>query len=366
MTVLTWLSCLQPSSDIIGIVCEHVEDIVIVYTNRVSLVQLKTKNRGSWSDISVCGSGGGLDSLTRSYKEMVLTSTAFDLELWLEGPAGLTKNTDTFFRKPSSASSAVRSKLKRFSLTPRQQSDFLGRLSIRTDRPPRAHVDSVVLRSMGAIWPALGQGDLEYLYAELLAFAEKAQAGDLDCNSSMTGVIKAFAIEPKSEMAAAFSSKVLTRELLQAITPPLPQSTRADITHRLAQGASPSALELKLIAAGAGEETVEFAQTSRAAAEIRKYELLGVHTDAVARFTKLDKPLLAFANAFVAEATLLGGSNPSIAAKPAEHVSTRLRTNPSDLLAIDSQDLFDRQTDLLYGYLCQLSDECKFWWRAVS
>jgi len=62
-------------------------------------------------------------------------------------------------------------------------------------------------------------------------------------------------------------------------------------------------------------------------------------------------------------AAQLGGSNPSVAARPADYVANSLQGNPANLLAVDSNKLFTSANDL-YGLLCQTSDECRFFWRA--
>lgn len=43
---------------------------------------------------------------------------------------------------------------------------------------------------------------------------------------------------------------------------------------------------------------------------------------------------------------------------------TELLIHPHDLLALDKDQLFAGEADDVLGYLCHLSDACKFWWKS--
>jgi hypothetical protein len=50
--VRLWLTCLSERGGPLFLVCEHVEDLTLVYADRIRFLQLKTRDRGSWSGIA--------------------------------------------------------------------------------------------------------------------------------------------------------------------------------------------------------------------------------------------------------------------------------------------------------------------------
>src|SRR5262249_31152848 len=64
--VRQWWACLSERDGPLFAVCEQVEDLALVYADKVRLVQLKTRDRGSWSAAAMCDRG--VDALVRSYK----------------------------------------------------------------------------------------------------------------------------------------------------------------------------------------------------------------------------------------------------------------------------------------------------------
>lgn len=53
--VRLWLSCLTETDGPLYVLCERVEDVTLVYPSKVRFMQMKTRDRGSWS-ASVMGS----------------------------------------------------------------------------------------------------------------------------------------------------------------------------------------------------------------------------------------------------------------------------------------------------------------------
>lgn len=374
-SVWRWLSCLGGGDAPIAIACEQVEDVVVVYATRLLFAQLKTRDRGSWSTSKVCQKGGGLDALIRAYNEAVEHGIheSASFELWLEGAAGETKGTATFFSNPASADAASRKLLIGHGLKRPAVDDFLARLSIRTQQPARGHIDAVVLQTIGALWPAMSNPERIALYDKLLLRAESAQSSEIDGNElkgqlalqmseHAAGVVGR---ESKASKSSASHRRILTREELTKLTPPLAGASREDILRRIERGDAASALELKLRAAGASEKNLELAQTLRASADRTRLELLAAGDDAAGRLAALEERLLQFAGAHVERAGLAGGGNAAIAAHPADYVLAELRGRPADLAHLDADRLFAGASDEIVGYLCQLSDACKFWWRSA-
>jgi hypothetical protein len=362
MAVLSWLECLAPGTSLVGVLCESVEDIVLVYSEKTVYAQLKTKTRGSWSDSNVCDEGGGVDSLVRTHNTISASPVPLEFHLWLEGPAGATKKTTAFFGDPSTASDVIRKKIVALGISRSLLPAFLARLHVRTDRPPRAHIDAVILQYIGATWPALNHPEREALFVRLLAHAEDAQAAALG-GTHAAPLLEALEIGEDDEIRIAIAAKALTRELLISLTPTLPTTTRSELLARIASGEVASALELKMSAAGATGDTIAEAQELRARADARRLELLGGSETVRPHLQTLEVELLRMAEAHATAANFQGGSVPGVSAAPAEFVVAEIRRHPADLLAIDGRDLFERDTQLLFGLLCQLSDECRFWWR---
>lgn len=364
MAVLSWLSCLETNSELVAVVCEEIEDLILVFKTRRTFAQLKTRDRGSWSVSKICGEGGGIDSLARTHRTLG-PSGEYDLQLWLEGPIGDTKETSQFFRDPTLAPEAVRQRIVGRGVARGKVYDFLSRLSILPDRPPRSYIDAVVLKYIGALWPALGALEQAALYEKLLACAERAQSGELEGATLDAEVQQSLGVENDEPQAELVGRKSLTRQMILDLVPPLPSTSRDDLLARIQRGEVASALELKMSAAGASLNTIETAQSLRALAEIRRLELLAASQDAEEQLTALELGLREMGDAQVEAATLLGGSNPSIAGRPAEFVASQLRSNPANLIALDGRDLFNRNASLIYGFLCHVSDECRFWWRSL-
>jgi Cap4 dsDNA endonuclease len=52
--VRQWLTCLSERDGPLFVACEQVDDLTLIYSNRVRFVQLKTRDRGSWSAAAMC------------------------------------------------------------------------------------------------------------------------------------------------------------------------------------------------------------------------------------------------------------------------------------------------------------------------
>jgi hypothetical protein len=368
--VACWLTCLESGADRpIAIVCEHVEDLVVVYPDRLVFVQLKTKERGSWSDSSVCDAGHGIDSLIRSYK-VVATSPAAAVstyELWLEGSAAATRTTTSFFEDPTTATPAVRSRIKGLGLVVSSHEDFLVRLRVRPQQPSRAHIDAVILQHIGALWPAMNTPEREAIYKKLLDCAEDAQAHQLDGARLASGLLDE--LFPPSEPGdaatglASMQKHCLTRDMILRLVPPIAGASSEEVLARLREGRPSSALELKMLAAGARAKTVLAAQGLRAGSEIQRQQILASRDDGEEALDGLEQKLLGFARAHATSARIASSGNAITAAMPAEHVFAEIRKDPSGLVTLDSKGLFGGNPDDIFGFLCHISDACKFGWR---
>ena len=162
--VRLWLTCLSDADGPLFLVCEQVEDLALVYMDRVRFLQLKTRDRGSWSANSMCDRG--IDALVRSCvaARNAGIHTVATFELWLEGPISDAETTVMFSAKPADASVTIRNKIIRLGMKRAWIDDFLERLMIYPDQPTRAHIDAKAACELGAIWPRLSQpGHLYHL-----------------------------------------------------------------------------------------------------------------------------------------------------------------------------------------------------------
>lgn len=361
MAVISWLGSLESSNTLLGVICEGAEDMVLVYSDRTVYIQLKTRTKGSWSGSKVCTAGGGIDSLINTFK---LTSPQAPdaLELWLEGPAGETKETATFFGRPANASEGLRRKMRELGLTPRKVEPFLALLTIRPDRPPRGFVDDVVMQTIAALWPSFGSGECRELYARLLEAAEAAQAGELAPYDDAPDVLRLAGHKPEHESWEVVLGRCLSARHLKSMTPPLPDASRDELLERIQRGDSLSPLQMKMAAAGASPATIEDAQTRRALAAARRFELRALGEESARAVDLIEDRLLEIGNARVALAALTANSNPTVAARSGEYVALELKSHPADLVTADQAGIFG-DGSLLYGLLCQVSDDCKFWWK---
>lgn len=365
VAVLRWLGCLGGGDAPVAVVCEQVDDLVLVFADRLVFEQLKTKDRGSWSTNAVCAKKGGLDSLVRSYKAargvgLHLTSA---FELSLEGSMSVGKATGDFFAEPSSAGEPIRDALVAHGLPKAHMSDFLSRLRFRSGVPPRATIDAVLEQTLGALWPSLSHPDRQMVLARLVSAAEAAQAHDVPTTDVVAALRVASGqgaddVEPRTE-----SPQVLSRQALIDLTPPLPSVSAEDVLRRLSRGDATSALELKLLAAGATEQTIGRAKSLRAQADVKRQEAIASGRRGEAAVHDLEERVLMVAEAKAAQVHL-HASVPGIGARPAEFVFGELIGNVGALAALDHEEVMSGQPLLVLGLLCQVSDECRFWWRS--
>lgn len=367
--VLHWLTCLGGETAPTAVVCEHVDDIVIVYTNRLRFAQLKTRDRGSWSASDVCSEGKGMDALIRSYKAArgAALHVSARFELWLEGPMAQTSDTAAFFADPTTATTALRNKLVKLGLPKNQMDDFLTKVAIFPNQPSRSSIDGEVVLGMGVLWPTLTVAEIRSLYARLLAVAEAAQSAERDVADMRAHLAEALQPASTAEAGktgiAAIEEKTLRKEQLASLTPPLPNASREELLQRISAGEQTTALELKMRAAGVSEQNRDLALLLRAEAEFARQELLASRPGIEAELAELAERLLIVAEATVQRAALQSAVNPAIAGRPGEYVATELLSRPTELAAMDHERLF-RQPQHLFGVLCQVSDQCRFWWRA--
>ncbi|WP_018791463.1 dsDNA nuclease domain-containing protein [Salinispora arenicola] len=371
--VRQWLTCLSEQDGPLFAVCEQVEDLVLVYPDRVRFCQLKTRDKGSWSVAAMCDRG--LDALVRSYNAARNTAIheLCTFELWVEGAIADKPDTIGFVQDPSSARKDIRGKLIANGLIRAQVDDFLQRLIVRPDQPTRAHIDAKAMWELWALWPALSRPEVEHLYERLLQAATAAQTGGFGQSGSIQAHLAAAlphvgcdlpgAPEPGGAAISAIRDQVLSQGMLTALTPPLPGESVEKLLARISAGSTASLMELKMMTAGAGRQLIERVQEMRADMEVQRQLLLASGDNAEADLERLAIRVLSMAEATASRVGLSAASNPAAAGRPAEAIAADLLARPADLAQCDRNPLFDRDEHLVLGYLGHLSDLCRFSWR---
>jgi hypothetical protein len=376
--VRLWLTCLSHASGPIFVVCELVDDIALVFPDRIRFLQLKTRDRGSWSAAQMCSRG--IDALVRSYcaarKVGIHDVAAF--ELWLEGPISDAAETVQFVELPTTANAILRAKIVKCGLKKAYLDDFLSRLVVHPRQPSRADIDAKALWEMGALWPARSRPELEYVYEQLLVAASAAQAaattpasvqGHLNAAKSHLDAMTGGELPPAGTPAGAaidpIRNQVLSKATLSALTPPLPGESTEQLLARISAGSTASLFELKMIASGAATATIVTAKELRADMEVERQLLLASRDSAEADLERLATRVLTVANATASRIDFSAASNPAAAARPAEAIAADLLSRPSELGQCDRQSLFGGDGHLVYGYLGHLSDLCRFPWRTT-
>jgi hypothetical protein len=372
--VRQWLTCLSEHGGPLFVVCEQVEDIALVYGDRIRFLQLKTRDRGSWSALAMCDRG--IDALVRSYRAArgVGLHELATFELWLEGPISDAADTVAFADGPAAAGKTVRSKIIGHGLELPWLGDFLERLVIRPDQPTRAHIDAKAMWELSALWPALSRPELDTIYERLLTAATAAQAAAATPATIQAHLAAARPYlelrlpgrdEPGGAVIDPIRNQVLSHAMLLALAPPLPRESPQQLLARISVGSAASMLELKMTAAGAGAQTIGRAQELRADMEVERQLLLASRQSAEADLERLASRVLTVAEATATKIALSAASSPATAARPAEAIAADLLSRPADLGHCDRGSIFDRDGQLVYGYLGHLSDLCRFAWCAA-
>jgi hypothetical protein len=371
--VRLWLTCLTETNGPLCVLCELVDDVTLVYPGKVRFMQMKTRDRGSWSASDMCGKP--IAALVRSYQSAHASGLheMASFELWLEGPISDVAATVSFVEAPVKAGSALRKKILGHGLRKEWIDDFLGRLAIYPDQPPRASIDAKTVYELGSVWQSSPQAELELLYERLLQAATAAQAAlpsPASVAAILTAVLPRAAGQPDlpdeldDPAVQPIVSQILTRAQLMALTPPVPGELASLLLARLSEGTAVSLLELKMSSAGANAKTIQRTKEIRADMEVQRQILLASRDTAGDELDDLADRLLTVADATASKVSLSGAANPAAASRPAEEIAQDLLSRPADLAQCDTDRLFRGDGRTVYGYLAHLSDECRFPWRA--
>lgn len=364
VAVQRWLETINLPDDTV-LLCEFVDDVTTVTTGEIRFAQVKTRDRGSWTDSKVLGGGGGIDSLIRSYNlaEAAGLESTVRLELILEGPEGTTVDTKRFFADPTKATNDQRKKIRSLGLAPENVKDFLSRLKIVSQYHARLSIDAVTIRLLMTLMPG-HSAIIEAVYDKLLERVISAHVG----SAASADPEHPLALQPRpgSEEQGLVEEHTLSRAELLTILPPLPELAAEQ--RRLLEAANGGALamtdlEWKLRVAGAADQTIARAQARRSTTAVRLAERPTLDGDGDSQLERLEERALEYADAVTAD--VVGSAAGSAqAARPAEVIYGRLVQQSGQLGALDRDGVFGGDGDLVLGLVCELSDRCLFQWRS--
>jgi len=367
LTLFHWFSTITDAGPN-AVYAEHVEDILLEYDDRRVFIQVKTKagSAGTWTADGLCSDGGGIDSLCRAYAIARETNCTF--ELHLEGTISNSQATVDFVRDCTTANAVMRAKIAQNlenalgrALEGGELDHLLGRCRVVPNQPSQRDVDGRCYRTLARLVPQMPAGAVEALYGRLLQVVEDAQQAQTAGLAEGVGGIAFLEIQLThladggDPVPVVVTDKRLTRDRLLEFIPPDTAQAVLLLIERALDGRPMTALEEKLIAAGAGPTVVEDARSLRAMTEPRRYELLsGPDVDSTL-LEDVSNRVLVHARAVA----YLAGD----VAEPAKAVWAKLVAEPG-LENADQPGLFNGDRLSLLGLLCSLSDECRFPWVA--
>jgi hypothetical protein len=231
---------------------------------------------------------------------------------------------------------------------------LLARATVRPNQPPRTLIEAQnrdVLRTLAG---QLSANELKDIYDETIELIKRAMSAELLADAWPQAILEPTSGAEVAEQRA--HAKRLDRQVLRTALAKLEEGD-----HRLLveitdpDRLEATALEKKLLAAGASAGLVERAKQFRAQASIRVAEERGRSLFDVD--TMLGDLQMRLLNVAETVAEVVSDARPAPAVW--NELEARLGANPS---LYDPQRLLRRDQLLLLGELCQLSDECKYRW----
>jgi hypothetical protein len=344
---------------VVAVYCEHWEDLLIQYATRLRFVQIKTRDggRGPWKYRYLLDDGGALRSLLRTHRALSTLNEQRPIEydIRLEGAVETGDDIRHLLGGGGGATEEMRHQCAgRLEIDAAEAEAILTRVTVWPNQAPRALIEAQNRDLLRPVAGQLSANELKDIYDETIELVKRAMTAELLADSWPQAIL-----EPASGAEAAADrarAKRLDRELLR---PALERLTGGD-RQLLAAITDPdrleaTALEKKLIAAGASANLVDRAKQFRAQASIRVAEERGRRLfDVDAMLADLELRLLNVAET-VAEVVDVAAPAPAVW----DELERRLGANPQ---LYDPGHLLRRDQLLLLGQVCQLSDECKYRW----
>lgn len=349
------LSCALGGNPI-SIVLEHLEDVALEFPDGWRFLQIKTRDleRGPWKLGDLLCKGGALRSALRTCT--VLGSLPASLEIHVEGvidrkdPIQCLLNPEDHVVNPALAEKVQET----LHISEEDCKALIGRVRLVHSHPTRDTIHAQNLRLLSGQARHLPAETLEDIYDRILALifgAMQARALPTNWKSTFlsTGTLH-------GAVRTRFSQKRLTRENFAPIVGPINIPPQPLLRRSIEVREQPlTQLEQKLILGAASAEIIGHAKRLRAAASEREYEVLSTQMFDDEIIDDLQERLLIRAHGLVNQY----GTGKTPAAAIWNQLIAVLSQQRD---VIDRSGVFARDSDLLLGKVCDLSDHCLTEW----
>lgn len=357
------LNCVT-SGEVRAVIPEFYEDLALEVEPGYRFIQIKTRDpeRLPWRLSHLLADGGALVSLLRSHRAVEASGFTGQVryEARLEGHVARDDDLAALTTRGEGATDQVCERCAdALGMSIPDAREFLERVEVFDREPPRDVIVDRNIRLLGLAARGAAMDVIERTYRRVLERIERAMEGGLTRDSWPGALLETNA--RGEELERALESQRLSREELAPLFEELIFEQGFPLLRRATDPSQSraSALEEKLLAAGASSTQVGHAAMLRASAESRLYalEAASPSPEIQAQIEDLLTRVKVVADSV---GDLLGGGD-----TPAVAVWDRLRNEfHSQRDMLDSHNLLYRDPMLLLGAVCTLSDRCEYRWGA--
>lgn len=346
--------------NIVSVTMEHLEDIAIeLASGRWRFAQVKTRdaNQGPWTLPNLVASGA-FAAMLRTHRALQGVDGDHEYEIVLEGAVKSGDPATALLVEGAGPNDPLITDLAaRLEIDRPECEQLLGRLRIRERMPPRETIAASNIRILGLVSRSVTLGTATTLYESVLEKIKIAMEGRLLDNQWPRALVQPDT--PEDATRLVMEGKKLTKKQLAPLLEPLHLGDVVFLAPLLEGDQHMTAMEEKLRAAGATDEIVRDARMLRARASSVAAERQSASAyDLSNSFLDIRTRLSVLANAI--SGVHLQEDRPGLGIW--NELQARIT---SQAHALDQQSLLRQDAMLLLGGVCQLSDDCEFWWGAT-
>lgn len=358
------LACWRSEDGIKAVYCEHFEDLLIEYADRLRFIAIKTRNPeyGPWRLQDLSRASGAFRSLLRTFNAVRDSGDPrpIILEARLEG--AIRRGDPLEALKPPRPdplpNELMEACTKPLGLEKAEVETFLAHVVVQDRAPARDVIRGGNLETFMRLYPRATAEQISAAYDASIALLESAMTADVLADQWPAAVLSS----PDTlgeELARRAEAKRLDAMRLATALDGLSGQEATLLTAVLdPEFLEATALEGKLVAAGANPTTILRAKEMRARAGIHLASLQARSRESHdERLEDIRQRLLTTADAVAASSGAGHADGVWLG------VLDRLRQQPA---AFDPSGVFAQDPLLLAGHVCQLSDECQFGWGGSS
>lgn len=344
---------------VVSVTMEHLEDLAIEFSSgRWRLAQIKTRDpdQGAWTLPSLVSSGA-LDSLLRTHRALRGRNVEVEYEIIVEGAVKSGSPLADLLVNAGGADDTLIAEIsRRLEIEEPECREFLEKLRIRERFPPREAIAASNIRKLGFAGRSVTLEAAADVYETVLERIKVAMEGRLLGNDWPIAVVEPESAEEADRLV--MEGKKLTRTELAPLLEPLNLREAVFLAPILGGDQQITAMEEKLRAAGATDEIVRDARMLRAQASRISAELQSSSP------YDLSEPLLDIRTRLSVVANAIAGVHLEDE-RPCLGIWNELQDRiTSQAQSLDQQSLLRQDPMLLLGDVCQLTDDCEFWWGA--